>query len=203
MSLFNLKYLFLLFCLLILTVSCQKKNNKQEANEAVQIKTNSSVKSLSSATVFSRNGITPVTTGQQIPNFTYKNLERKNYQLSHSKNKIILLHFWATWCPPCIRELPNLERMNQLLKRNNFELITISADEKLDTVKAFMEKHNYTFKVGFDPEMKIITGKFNVSTLPTSIITDRAGKVIGYAQGEVNWNKPELVQAIKNISQTK
>jgi peroxiredoxin len=116
---------------------------------------------------------------QQEIDFTLTGLDGKQYSLSALRGKVVLLNFWATWCPPCRKEMPDMEKLYQRLQAKGFVVLAIS-DEERDTVAGFEEKQKYTFPILLDPDRKVNTA-FNVEGIPKSFLFDRDGKLVAQA----------------------
>jgi peroxiredoxin len=115
----------------------------------------------------------------QETDFTLTGLDGKQYSLSALRGKVVLLNFWATWCPPCRKEMPDMEKLYQRLQAKGFVVLAIS-DEERDTVAGFEEKQKYTFPILLDPDRKVNT-EFNVEGIPKSFLFDRDGKLVAQA----------------------
>jgi thiol-disulfide isomerase/thioredoxin len=100
------------------------------------------------------------------------------------RNQVIFMNFWATWCPPCVAELPEIEKTYQ--KHKNQVTFLLVTNEKPDVVEAFMEKHGYDLPVVYPgtapPDL------FNVRSLPTTFIISRDGKIVAKKTGAANWD---------------
>ena len=122
-------------------------------------------------------------------------------QLSDYKGKVILLNFWATWCPPCRAEMPTIEKLYQALKNEpNFVFLAVDAHEKPDQVKSFIKKNGYSFPVLLDTTGEA-DAEYSVQAIPTTYLIDRSGHVLGGAAGGREWDRPEVIQAIKDLEQ--
>jgi peroxiredoxin len=107
--------------------------------------------------------------------FTLKDIHGKKWTLSELHGKIVLVNFWATWCPPCRREMPDL---NAIYNHFQSQLVILSiTDEDAFKVDPFIAQSGYTYPILFDPEHKIAT-KFHVSGIPKSFVFDRDGKLV-------------------------
>jgi peroxiredoxin len=109
--------------------------------------------------------------------FTLAGLDGKTYNLDALRGKVVLLNFWATWCPPCRREMPDMEKLYQRYSPKGLVVLAIS-DEKRETVEDFLQKQNYTFPVLLDPDRKVNTA-FGIEGIPQSFLFDRGGKLVG------------------------
>jgi peroxiredoxin len=149
--------------------------------------------------LFLKTGIQPIKKNGIDLNFFLKDLEGKKVELKDFKGKVIFLNFWATWCGPCKEEMPSMEALYQQFKENNFVFLTISVDyEGKKTVKNFIERNHYTFPVLLDPKCETLE-VFNVKGIPTTIIIDKKGKMIGKAIGPRNWKNPEFILLLKML----
>ena len=112
-----------------------------------------------------------------IKSFTGKTLKGKQIKLSDYKGKVVLLDFWASWCPPCREEMPELVKFYRKHKKDNFVIIAVNIDDKSDNMKKFLYKlfPEPSFPIIWDSE-KIIPAKFDISAMPTSIMIDKTGK---------------------------
>ncbi|HEY2017647.1 MAG TPA: TlpA disulfide reductase family protein, partial [Bryobacteraceae bacterium] len=108
--------------------------------------------------------------------FSLIGLDGKTYSLSALRGRVVLVNFWATWCPPCRREMPDMEKLYRSFEKKGLTVLAIS-DEERDTVTGFLEKQNYTFPVLLDPGRKVNTA-FSVEGIPKSFLFDREGKLV-------------------------
>jgi peroxiredoxin len=146
-------------------------------------------------------GIILVKGKKPAPNFHLKCLRGKDMALKDFTGNLIFLNFWATWCGPCREEMPSLEAVYQGFKGKGFILLTISVDyagEKV--VKEFMEKHRYTFPVLLDPKCSCLD-LFDIKGIPSTLIIDKGGRLIGRAVGPRNWNSNDAVALIHKLLQ--
>ncbi len=115
----------------------------------------------------------------QEAGFTLTALDGKTYSLADLRGHVVLLNFWATWCPPCRKEMPDMEKLYQRLQSKGFLVLAVS-DEDRDTVAGFEEKQKYTFPLLLDPDRKV-NNAFNVEGIPKSFLFDRDGKLVAQA----------------------
>lgn len=114
------------------------------------------------------------------PDFTIKVQNGSEFSLSAQKGNPVLLHFWATWCPPCIRELPEMQELSEDLTESKSKLrfIAVCISDSEANKTAFMKKNNYTFPCALDELGDIVASKYNVSGIPTSILIGADGKIL-------------------------
>jgi len=108
--------------------------------------------------------------------FTLTDLAGKTWTRSALKGKVVLVNFWATWCPPCRKEMPDLNALYDRFKAKGFVILAIS-DEKTDVVSKFIREHKYTYPILLDPGRKVNTD-YQVMGIPKSFLYDRTGKMI-------------------------
>jgi thiol-disulfide isomerase/thioredoxin len=112
----------------------------------------------------------------QQTGFSLAGLDGKTYSLDGLRGKVVLLNFWATWCPPCRREMPDLEKLYQTLGPQGFIVLAVS-DEERGTVEKFLEGKGYTFPILLDAGREVNTA-FQVQGIPQSFVFDRQGKLV-------------------------
>ncbi|WP_282607445.1 TlpA disulfide reductase family protein [Pelagibius sp. Alg239-R121] len=108
------------------------------------------------------------------------------------KGEVVLVNFWATWCAPCVAEMPALNRLQAELAPQGFRIVAISQDRRgLDIVKPFYEKLDLdAMGIYLDPK-GTASRQFEVRGLPTSLLVDRRNRIIGILQGPAEWDSPE------------
>jgi len=108
--------------------------------------------------------------------FTLKDLDGKSWTLSSLKGKVVVVNFWATWCPPCRKEMPDLEILSKRFKDKGLVVLAISDEEAVKTVKPFIDKNGYTFPILIDTG-RTVNDKYKVDGIPKTFIYDRKGKL--------------------------
>jgi peroxiredoxin len=111
--------------------------------------------------------------------FTLKDLQGKTWTLRELKGKVVLLNFWATWCPPCRKEMPDLEALYNQFKDGGLVILAIS-DEDAGKVQPFLARQNVTYPVLLDPGRKV-NERFQIEGIPKSFVYDREGKLAAQA----------------------
>jgi peroxiredoxin len=115
----------------------------------------------------------------QEAGFSLTSLDGKTYSLDGLRGKVVLLNFWATWCPPCRKEMPDMQKLYTELAPKGFVVLAVS-DEKRDVVEKFLADKNYTFPVLLDDGRKVHES-FDVEGIPKSFLFNREGKIVGQA----------------------
>jgi thiol-disulfide isomerase/thioredoxin len=136
-----------------------------------------------------------------LPPFTAEALDPAAARLDSGSlaGTVTLLNFWATWCPPCRREMPSIERLSALMKESAFRVAAVNVGEKRDAVTAFMKKEGYTFPVYLDPE-GAIGSSLASQGIPTTYILDASGRVVAGTVGSREYDDPALVAVLKDMA---
>jgi thiol-disulfide isomerase/thioredoxin len=112
--------------------------------------------------------------------------------LSEFRGKVVFLNFWATWCPPCIIEMPPMEKLNRRYKDKNFAMVAINLQETDAQVKSFFDRYKLSFTALLDSSGEVATW-FEVDVLPTTFVLDKEGRIIGSALGPREWDSQASV----------
>ena len=131
------------------------------------------------------NKVDVLKVGDSAPNFSLVDLNGETHKLSDYQGKGVLLNFWGTWCDPCKKEMPALEKQYQLFKGKEFEIIAINIAQSKFEVSNFSEQYSMTFPVVIDSN-KSVMRRYNVDPLPTSIFINKEGKIVDIIKGEMN-----------------
>ncbi len=141
--------------------------------------------------------------GVPAPNFSFPDLDSKMISLAEYKGKVVLLNIWATWCPPCVQEMPSMEKLHQELKNENFEIIAVSVDELgAKAVIPFMKKHKLSFPTLIDTK-GVINGLYQTTGVPESFIIDKEGIIVEKIIGPKNWASPDAIRYFRSLIQRK
>ncbi|WP_193495119.1 TlpA family protein disulfide reductase [Nitrincola alkalisediminis] len=130
----------------------------------------------------------------------FTQVEGSSAALDDYKGKVLLVNFWATWCPPCIHEMPAFNRLQQTFTDEPFQIIAINAGEAQETVVEFLEafETELIFPVWLDPEWKGF-GEFGLRGLPTTLLFDKDGNLIERVVGEKEWDQPDVYEPIRSL----
>ena len=144
---------------------------------------------------------TRVKEGQKAPAFEVEMFDGSTVKLADLKGKVVLLNFWATWCPPCRAELARVEKdIIERFKGEPFVFLPVSRGEKRATVAAFREKMGYSFPMGLDPDQSIFN-KFASNYIPRNFLIGKDGKIafisVGFDEAEFQALIAEIKKALK------
>jgi len=119
--------------------------------------------------------------------FTLKTPAGATVKLSELRGKVVLVNFWATWCPPCKEEMPAMQRLHERYGKDAFVLLAVSVDADPRVVRPYIAEHRFTFPVGLDSKMEV-ANTYGVRALPASFIVDRDGMIAAMAIGPRPWD---------------
>ncbi len=180
----------------LIVTACSKNKSRTEQSVPAQTQT---------APTASTQTSQPDTTGQDktpkkimAPDFTLKEINGKSLTLSDLRGKVVVLNIWATWCPPCRREIPDFIDLQKELGSKGLQIIGISVDQKgLSVVKPFVKQHGMNYPVMVDNG--IVSQEYGpIKYVPTTFVIDREGYIKGYAPGMLTKDilKPILMKLL-------
>lgn len=150
---------------------------------------------------FNLSGKPPLGKGVAAPNFTLPGLDGKMVSLADYRGKVILLNIWATWCPPCVEEMPSMEKLHQRLKGESFEILAVSIDASgAEAVRPFMEKHKLSFTSLTDSK-GVMQKLYQATGVPESYIIDKDGMIAEKVIGPRDWAAPNVIRYFQNLIQ--
>jgi peroxiredoxin len=136
--------------------------------------------------------------GMPAPDFTLPDLEGKLHSLADFRGRVVVLNFWATWCPPCIDEMPSLQRLHQALADRGIAVLAVSVDERFKDVPPFVSKFGLTFPVLYD-EGKKVSRKYQTFKYPETYILDRQGRLKSKVVGPRDWAAPTVIRDMVDL----
>jgi len=114
---------------------------------------------------------------EKAKDFSLKGLDGKEYKLSNFRGKVVVLDFWATWCPPCRASLPFFENIHKKYKDKGLVVVGVSVDMSDRVVKKFVESKGLTYLILLDKD-NLVSDLYNVFSIPTTIIIDKNGNIV-------------------------
>lgn len=143
----------------------------------------------------------PAAEGKSAPDFTVQDLVGKETRLSDLKGKVVLVNFWATWCPSCREEVPSMAALNQLMVGKPFQMLAISIDQGgKEAVEAYFQQAN-TFLPAYLDSNRGIGKMYDITGVPETFVIDRKGVIIKKVIGPLDWSAPEVVKFLNAIMQ--
>lgn len=135
----------------------------------------------------------------EAPDFSLIDSSGKMVTLSDLRGKVVLLNFWATWCPPCKAEMPSMEKLFQTLKEDGFVLLAVNIEPNgRQTVPGFLAQNPHSFPVLFDDQGTVHT-QYGVFQFPESFIIRKDGTVDDKVIGAIDWAHPETVAYFRSL----
>lgn len=129
---------------------------------------------------------------QTAPDFTLTSLSSETVHLSDYTGQVVLINFWATWCPPCRAEMPTINAFYEAHKEAGFVVLAVNSQEEAATVERFIQTNGFSFPVLLDLQASV-TDRYQVRGLPTTFIIDRDGFIQHVQSGEIT---PEQLEAV-------
>lgn len=140
-----------------------------------------------------------IVSGDEAPEFSLPSSEGGPVNLRDLRGRVVMVHFWATWCPSCVEELPTLDTLYLSLKGKDFEMLAVSVDEGgAGDVASFIRKNRLNIPVLFDPRSDI-AALYGTFKFPETYILDRSGVVRYKAIGPKDWNDPQYIRIVRDI----
>ena len=143
------------------------------------------------------SGSRPSRIGSAAPDFTVRDSDRA-VTLSQLKGQIVVLNFWATYCAPCVEELPSLVQMQQHMKAKGVTVLAVSIDEDEKSYRRFLRDHDVTLLSVRDPDQKSNT-LYGTAKIPETYIIDRNGVVRRKFIGAVDWTEPDVIEYLGKL----
>jgi len=136
--------------------------------------------------------------GDTAPSFSVTTDSGKKISRTDFGGKVLVLNFWATWCPPCIQEMPSLNRFAQEMAPSGVVVLGVSVDKNEQTYKRFLEQAGLAFETSRDPEADI-SADYGTFMWPETYIIDAKGKVVEKYIGDRDWTDPKIISSIKAL----
>jgi peroxiredoxin len=128
---------------------------------------------------------------------TFKDVEGNSVDLEDFRNDVLMLNFWATWCGPCLIEMPSMASLSEEFSGKGLRIVAVS-DEDEATISRFVDQNPYPFTFLIDREGRL-SQKLKVWALPLTIILDRNGKLTYFHQGAQLWDTPEMKRRLGKL----
>jgi cytochrome c biogenesis protein CcmG, thiol:disulfide interchange protein DsbE len=155
-----------------------------------------------------RHRFTPLDVGSRAPEYTAYALDGSEVELASYLGEVVLLNIWATWCLPCVREMPALQRLHEELGGRGLRIVAVSVDAPSGAlgvfgqpggdVAEFRDRFGLTFDVLHDPSGSI-QSRYQVNGLPTTFIIDRQGHIRRKVLGAAEWDQPRFADEIRRM----
>ncbi len=132
------------------------------------------------------------------PNFTLKNLDGKNIKLSELSGDVVLINFWASWCGPCLQEMPLLNAIHKKYEPLGFTVLGVNVEENSANAKAFLAERGVDFPILLDSKNQV-SKLYDVVAMPTTVVVDRDGNMRFLHQGYKAGDENEYRKMVKKL----
>lgn len=139
-----------------------------------------------------------VVAGDSAPNFKITTDQGKQISVKDFGGKVLVLNFWASWCPPCIDEIPSLNRLSQETASAGVVVLGVSIDKNLKLYEQFRNRFHLRFQTYRDPDENI-SSSYGTYKIPESYIIDRNGKVVRKIISNYDWTDPEMIRFVTSL----
>jgi cytochrome c biogenesis protein CcmG/thiol:disulfide interchange protein DsbE len=146
-----------------------------------------------------RDANAPVQIGQSAPDFNIPRLDQGSLALSNYHKQVVVLNFWATWCPPCVEETPSLEKFAAQTKPLGVTVIGVSVDDDTAALEKFVNDYHLSYPVARDPQAAL-AARYGTFKFPETYIIDRDGRVAEKIIGPIDWQDPRIVSFVKSLT---
>ena len=141
----------------------------------------------------------PVAIGDRAPEFSVPALPSGSLDLRNYRGQIVVLNFWATWCPPCVEETPSLEQFAEKMRDRGVTVLSVSVDQNQKTLEDFIQKYHISYPVGRDPD-RSLAARYGTFLFPETYILDRRGLVAEKVADAADWNDARLQNFVLDLA---
>ncbi|PJJ85487.1 thiol-disulfide isomerase/thioredoxin [Brevirhabdus pacifica] len=135
----------------------------------------------------------------ELPPVRFNDPDGKAMTLEDLRGKTILLNIWATWCPPCVKEMPTLDALQKRLGDDDFQVVILSIDKaKPEVVQAFLDKLGVTELAAYQDDTMLSLSALQGGGLPVTLLIDPEGREIGRLEGPAEWDSEEMIEFIES-----
>lgn len=155
-----------------------------------------------------RDRLAPVEVGSRAPDFVATDLEGNRVALADLRGQVVFLNIWATWCPPCVEEMPSMQRLYEQLGPEGLRIVGVSIDAALGStdsagrpggnIRAFVQEHGLTFDIWHDPAGEI-QRIYRTTGVPESFVIDRNGFIVKRVIGATEWDSIASVELFRRL----
>ena len=133
-----------------------------------------------------------------VPALPLTLLSGNHTNMGELRGRVVLVNFWATWCPPCRKEMPSMDRLDKMESGQPFTLLAINVKEEADLVERFLEEMPLGFPIALDLDGKLARD-WKAFVYPTSFLVDKKGQIRYSLNGTLEWDEPEVVDIIEQM----
>lgn len=132
------------------------------------------------------------------PDFTIEDTQGVTHSLADYRGQVLVVNFWATWCPPCVKEMPSLQRAWEELRKEDIAVLAINMGEQKQAIEDFIQKYPVELPILLDKDFDMADA-WSVTGLPTTYVVDSEGQIVFQVIGEREWDDPDLLEEIRGL----
>ncbi len=141
-----------------------------------------------------------VAAGDMAPDFRLEDTKGNQVSLSDLRGKVVMLNFWATWCPPCKAEMPSMEKLNDVMAGEDFVMLAVNVEQNgRSVVPAFLKQNPHKFTVLYD-DKTVVQNQYGVFKFPESFIIRKDGTIDQKVIGQIDWASPKTIAYFKGLA---
>ncbi len=163
---------------------------------SVQKKNNRSIEPWKVTTI--ADSLQPYPENIAAPAFTLQDVKENSYELIDYRGKVVVLNFWATWCPPCVKEIPSLGRLQKAFSKNELVVLSVDVGENKKEVEKFLNRIPADFPVLLDPDGSTVK-QWKIAAFPTTFVIDPKGEIKLSYFGGLEWDAPDIVAQLRKL----
>jgi len=157
------------------------------------------VAGLLAANVLANDGLlTPIQGRPPAQDFVLQDINGKTHHLSDYRGKVVVVNFWATWCPPCVSEMPSMQKAWDAVRQDNVVFLAINNGEDASRIQTFQRKMPVTFPLLLDSESNIMFA-WKARGMPSTFVVDPDGRLVYKALGGRDWNHPTILRVLREL----
>jgi peroxiredoxin len=141
----------------------------------------------------------PLAVGDRALEFSVPALPSGSLDLKNYRGQIVVLNFWATWCPPCVEETPSLEQFAEKMREHGVTVLSVSVDDNKKALQDFIQKYHISYPVGCDPD-RSLAARYGTVLFPETYILDRTGRVAEKIAEGIDWNDPRIQTFVLDLA---
>ena len=143
----------------------------------------------------------PVEVGERVPDFDLPlaAAPANHTALRDYRDRVLVLNFWATWCPPCVEETPSLEKFAEQMRAAGIEVIGVSVDQDPHAIEKFVADYHLTYPIARDPQ-QTLAHQYGTFKFPETYIIDRRGRLAEKIISNLDWQDPRIIEFVKELA---
>jgi cytochrome c biogenesis protein CcmG, thiol:disulfide interchange protein DsbE len=141
----------------------------------------------------------PLQVGATMPQVTLQEAGTGDFTLRRESGHVVLVNFWASWCPPCVLEAPSLERFAKQMQPLGVRVVGVSIDQSLPQLQKFMAAYHLTYPILRDPDQRLMR-RFGTYKTPETYIFDRDGRLADKIISDTDWEDPRMIRFVEDLA---